>query len=136
MSYLLRRETSDHGNFNSWDRLPFLTDSTGKPSTEVLHTDMSRNFVISNYASTWPIDHDDGSCYYHDTNNFLVWAGAKNFLGMGKVSAENVYVNVESNGFGVCAVDDSPWTGEGVPAGKELPDVYANNTCITASGEL
>ena len=77
-----------------------------------------------------------GSCYYHDTSNFLVWAGAKNFLGMGKVSANNVYVNVESNGFKVCAVDDSPWTGAGVPAGKELPDIYANNTCITASGQM
>ena len=69
------------GNFNSWDRLPFLTTSTGAASTDVLPTRMTSNFVISNYASTWPLDHDDGSCFYHDTRNFLVWAGAKNFLG-------------------------------------------------------
>ena len=41
-------------NFNSWDRLPFVTESTGKASTDVLPTAMTHNFVISNYASTWP----------------------------------------------------------------------------------
>ena len=75
------RETSDHGNFNSWDRLPFITTSTGAASTDVLVTNMTRNFVISSYASTWPLDHDDCSCFYHDRENFLVWAGAKDFLG-------------------------------------------------------
>lgn len=128
------RETSDHGNFNSWDRLPFITSSTGKASTDVNVNNMAHNFVISNYASTWPLDHDDGSCYYHDTYNFLVWAGAKNFLGQAKVSAHNVYVNVEANGMGACAVDDSPWMSKD---GKPLrADVYANNTCITASGNM
>jgi hypothetical protein len=40
------------------DRLPFITNSTGKASTDVVPTNMTRNFVISNYASTWPLDHD------------------------------------------------------------------------------
>ena len=31
----------------------------------------------NNYHSTWPIDHDDGSCYYHDHHNFLIYGGAK-----------------------------------------------------------
>ena len=50
------------GNFNSWDRLPFITNATGTVGTAVVPTVMERNFVISNYASTWPIDHDDCSC--------------------------------------------------------------------------
>lgn len=48
-------------NWNNWDRLPFITDSTGTASTAVLPTTMHKNFVISNYASTWPLDHDDGT---------------------------------------------------------------------------
>lgn len=31
-----------------------MTESTGKASTDVLPTAMTHNFVISNYASTWP----------------------------------------------------------------------------------
>jgi len=130
------RETSDHGNFNSWDRLPFITDAAGKKGTDVLVTNMTNNFVISNYASTWPLDHDDGSCYYHDTKNYLVWAGAKNFLGQAKISAENIYVNVESNGFNVCAVDDSHWATDKASGKPINADKFENNTCITASGDL
>ena len=129
-----------------WDRLPFITTSTSdgdvleaqKGSTDVLVTNMTHNFVISNYASTWPLDHDDGSCFYHDKRNFLIWAGAKNFLGENKVTAENIYVNVEANGMGVCAVDDSAWKilgwhADGYPGNA---DIFSNNTCITASGDM
>eukprot|EP01051_Picozoa_sp_SAG22_P001402 SAG22_NODE_54_length_23787_cov_12.917511_15_plen_144_part_00 len=56
--------------------------------------------------------------------------GAKNFLGMAKISAHNVYVNVDANGMGVCAVDDSIWLS------PETADIYANNTCITATGDM
>ena len=125
------RETSDHGCFNSWDRVPFITNATGTVGTDVLPTVMQHNFIISNYRSTWPIDHDDCSCYYHDTGNFCVYAGAKNFLGMSKVTAGNVYVDVDLNGMKACAVDDSPWSAGGSDA-----DVYANNTCITGSGAM
>lgn len=130
------------GNFNSWDRLPFVTKSTGAASTDVLPTRMTSNFVISNYASTWPLDHDDGSCFYHDTRNFLVWAGAKNFLGQYKVSADNVYVHVDANGMSVCAVDDSPWSSKHLLSATldgvypSNADVYRNNTCITATGVM
>lgn len=78
--------------------------------------------------------HDSVEALYfvadHDTHNFLVWAGAKNFLGMSKISAYNVYVNVDANGMGVCAVDDSTWLS------SETADIYANNTCITSTGQM
>lgn len=28
--------------------------------------------LFNSYSSTWPLDHDDGSCYYTDTENFMI----------------------------------------------------------------
>ena len=64
------RETGDHGPFNSWDRQPHLTDvdqGPGSPSLTLGESYITNNFFINNYNSNWPIDHDDGSCYYTDT---------------------------------------------------------------------
>jgi len=45
------RESSDHGAFNSWDRLPYITDvATGKPSTIPGVNDVHNNFIVANYA--------------------------------------------------------------------------------------
>lgn len=50
------RETSDHGCFNSWDRLPYLTTvRTGVPSLIPAESYITRNFFINNYHTTWPI---------------------------------------------------------------------------------
>jgi hypothetical protein len=32
-------------------------------------------------GSIWALDHDDGSAYYEDFHNLLVYAGTKNYLG-------------------------------------------------------
>ena len=34
-------------------------------------------------------DHDDGSRYFHDENNFFVFGGSKNFMGSFKINANN-----------------------------------------------
>ena len=47
---------------------------------------------ITGYHSAWPLDHDDGSCYYTDTYNFLVYGGYKNYLGHSKTVTNNVYI--------------------------------------------
>ena len=89
------RETGDHGPFNSWDRQPYLTEldsSDESPSLTPAESNITNNFFINNYHSTWPIDHDDGSCYYTDTYNFLVYGGYKNFLGHSKTVTKNLYV--------------------------------------------
>jgi len=39
-----------------------------------------------------PLDHDDGSCYYHDYNNVLVYGGYKNYLGDHKTVESNLYL--------------------------------------------
>jgi hypothetical protein len=93
------RETADHGPFNSWDRIPYLTTALdGK--TASLTPALSRlrlNFLINNYHSVWPIDHDDGSCYYLDTENFLIYGGYKNYLGHSKTAKNNIYIFPDRN---------------------------------------
>ena len=42
-------------------------------------------FAIANYHAVWPLDHDDGSCYYYDYDNVLVYGGFKTYLGHSKI---------------------------------------------------
>eukprot|EP00731_Ephydatia_muelleri_P028718 Em0020g362a len=137
LAFNLVRETGDHGPFNSWDRQPFLTDiSDATPSLTPAQTNITRNFIINNYHSTWPIDHDDGSCYYYDTYNFLVYGGYKNYLGHSKVVKYNVYVYPDAEH----QVDKGAFFSEPYCANSDgaseiiLPsgwgEVWVNNTCI------
>ena len=124
------RETSDHGPFNSWDRQPYITrvQDNKTPSLIPATSIITRNFLLNNYHSTWPIDHDDGSCYYNDTYNYLVYGGFKNFLGHSKVAMYNAYVYPDlSAGFKLCATSDGPSRGS---TASGWGDVWANNTCI------
>lgn len=70
------RESGDHGPFNSWDRQPFLTTvRTGEPSMIMQWREIHHNFFIDNYSPQEDIDNDDGSCYFHSHDNFLVYGG-------------------------------------------------------------
>ena len=74
------RETSDHGPFNSWDRVPYMTRHTdGRLRTVPMRTSVRRNFIVNGYNGVWALDHDDGSSYYNDTSNVLVYGGCKNY---------------------------------------------------------
>lgn len=71
------------GVFNSWGRNQYLTRvRTGEPSIIPAENLFQHNFIISNFSSIFPFDHDDGSAYYHDDSNFLVYAPAKNLFGV------------------------------------------------------
>ena len=140
------RETADHGPFNSWDRQPFITTvKDGKtPSLDPATSFITRNFLINNYHSTWPIDHDDGSCYYEDTFNYLVYGGYKNFLGHSKTAMYNVYVypdaNIHTPTDGYTYISE-PFCGTHSGASRDnLPsgwgEVYANNTCIIGNPDI
>jgi len=98
------RETRDHGPINTWDRQPFLTDAVqfGLPSLWQHMSYIHHNTIIGNYRSVWPIDHDDGSCFYEDSYNFLVYGGKKNYLGHSKTDHHEIYVypDVYKPGFG------------------------------------
>lgn len=131
------RETSDHGTLNSWDRQPYLTTvRNGTASLFPAQNNITRNFFINNYHSAWPLDHDDGSCYWYDTYNYLVYGGYKNYLGHSKVMKYNVYVYPDAVRGPVtgeflvrpwCANSDGATLGP-LPSG--WGEVYSNNTCI------
>jgi hypothetical protein len=62
------------------DRQPYQWNPASPDDLYGQQTNITRNFFVSNYHSTWPIDHDDGSTGYRDENNMLAWGGAKNYL--------------------------------------------------------
>ena len=140
------RETGDHGTFNSWDRQPYLTRvRNGTPSLIQAQSNMTRNFFINGYHSTWPIDHDDGSCYYYDTYNYLVYGGYKNYLGHSKIVKYNIYVYPDAEhqlydnkagaflSYPFCASHQGASTTV-LPSG--WGEVWADNTCIIGNPNI
>jgi len=69
------RESADHGNENSWDRVPFIT--TFNNGTQSLVPEYTRNhhnfWLMPNSGSN--IDHDDGSSFWNDSYNVLIGGG-------------------------------------------------------------
>ena len=137
------RDTGSHGPFNSWDRQPFLTTvHDGTPSLTPAESEIRYNFVIANYYSTAPLDHDDGSAYYYDHHNVLVYGGGKNNIGHSKRTVNNLFIYPGS------AFPPAPQQGNSIgkyptwpycifthgtrldtlPSGWD--EVYANNTCV------
>ncbi|CAF3609041.1 unnamed protein product [Rotaria socialis] len=131
------RETSDHGPINSWDRQPFLTDAVqqGIPSLWQHTSYIHHNALFNNYRSVWPIDHDDGSCFYEDSYNFLVYGGKKNYLGHSKTDHHEIYVYADANqaGFGsnTCLGDYAPRRGF-----SGFNEIFRNNTCVLYSSSI
>jgi hypothetical protein len=125
------RETSDHGNINSWDRQPFLTDAVqpGLPSLWQHESYIHHNTLFNNYRSVWPLDHDDGSCFYEDSYNFLVYGGKKNYLGHSKTDHHEIYVYADANsgafGSNACVDDTAPTRGS-----SGWNETWIENTCI------
>ena len=68
------RESSDHGPWNSWSRVPYITNlRTGKPSIIPATRRIHGNFILSTYFSQEAIDTDDGSAYYEVFDNFFAY---------------------------------------------------------------
>ena len=44
---------------------------------------------VAGYNGVWALDHDDGSSYYNDTQNLLVFGGCKNYKGDHKICGPN-----------------------------------------------
>ena len=138
------RETKDHGPFNTWDRQPYLTKvRNGSASLIPAQSNVTQNLIIDNYHSLHPIDHDDGSCYYYDTFNFLVYGGFKDYLGHTVTAQNNIYVYPEAQ-MGIssddiinvrpfCAVVNGA-TRVTLPSGWD--EAWINNTCITRSPNI
>ena len=135
------RETNGHGPFSSWDRQPYLTKvRNGSLSLIPAQSNTTHNFLLCTYQARYPINHDDGSCYYYDTYNFNVYGGFKDFLGHSVIAMNNIYVypdasqNVPPVGGGAntaaipfCAtVNQASRTN--LPSG--WGEVWDNNTCV------
>lgn len=163
------RETGDHGPYNSWDRQPYLTvngvddgfNGTTCPfcprGTSMIKANdtITRNFIINGYNGVWTIDHDDGSQFYHDIYNFMVFGvrraaprmpvaaaaaapadaaattqGCKNYLGNSKRCDHNtiVYPGIKGRSAGArrCQTDDN-----GVFANQH----FEGNQCVTHDGD-
>lgn len=64
-------ETSDHGPYNSWDRLPYLTTVlNGSKTIDSSYNHLTANMFFS--GSPFAIDTDDGSDRVNATNNVIV----------------------------------------------------------------
>ena len=93
------RETSDHGPFNSWDRQPYLVDYGTGPTLVPERSYITANLLFNCYTSTWPIDHDDGSAYYTDSYNVLVYGGYKSYLAHSKTAHNQLYIYPDGQRF-------------------------------------
>ena len=119
------------GPWNSWDRIPYITDvfdtepdtlpplkPRGKASVVPAWRHIRHNFIMSVYSSQEAIDTDDGSAYYQTYENFFAFAanGLKSdFNGHDNRHFRNVYGYVDNCwGFG-----DKNW--------------FVNNTCVANS---
>ena len=119
------RESKDHGPWNSWDRVPYITNlRTGKPSIVPADRHIHHNFIIANYNSEGAIDTDDGSAYYQTEDNFFAYGanGLKSdFGGHDNYHRRNIYAYA-----GACFGAPMPWRYF-----HGLNDEFTNNTCIT-----
>ena len=134
------RESGDHGPFNSWDRIPYITNHglhrvfnknnvTGDMPGHVLakgpsilsqYRTIRYNFILGVYNSQETIDNDDGSCHYLTHNNYFVYAnkGLKSdFGGQWNHHYNNTYAYV-----GGCF-------------GQGNNDAFFNNLCQTIGND-
>ena len=126
------RESQDHGPFNSWGRIPYLfpfpngTANGIKPYPD----ELAYNFIVAGGgANGGSFDHDDGSSFYLDHDNFEVYGGHKSdFDGHAKRSYNNIHAY--SNVYGSKCVGimnlphDSP--------NNFFAEGYWNNRCVLA----
>ncbi len=133
------RETHDHGPINTWDRQPYLTTvGNGSVSLTPAVSNTTQNFLIANYYSLYPIDHDDGSAYYYDTKNFNIYGGFKDYLGHSVTADDNIYIYPDAafNASGFPAIlTNRPFcvvvsgsSRTSLPSGWGL--TWSNNKCV------
>jgi hypothetical protein len=118
------RESGDHGNFNSWDRQPYLTDvATGKPSIIPAYYEIRNNFLISNYGAGFGVDNDDTSSYYKIHHNFFYLGGGVkcDYDGHEKRFYENVMLGTTAGCWHTCAYK------------KGFPDYCHDNKLVQAA---
>mmetsp|Transcript_18375 Transcript_18375/g.25830 ORF Transcript_18375/g.25830 Transcript_18375/m.25830 type:complete len:244 (-) Transcript_18375:59-790(-) len=142
------RESADHGPYNSWDHQVFLTlngvddgftaqDKWGHAGASIIkaYSRIERNFFINGYNGIWAIDHDDGSQFYNDSFNFLVFGGCKNFQGNHKITHHNLiaFPGIEPRSYGDrrCQSEDNNLLHVGRGFAEQY---YHDNHCLSQDG--
>ena len=126
----------------SWNRNVYRWRA-GPGGTDQLLSRLDQNLFVTNYFSTIPIDQDDGSSRYLDTNNVMLWGGSKSLMGYAKhhVGAAMVYVDLSpslhaaaAQRVGWSAPESKPPMCAGMlvptPALPGFAEVWVNNSCI------
>ena len=106
------RESSDHGPFNSWDRVPYVFDGDdGKPTVFKKNDTIAYNWILANYHSSMAIDNDDGSAFYDTHDNVFIAAPSGAAYGGNSLKSDfGGHSNFHHNnldlfwtqGFGIC----------------------------------
>jgi hypothetical protein len=127
-------ETSDHGPINSWGRTPYIINFANgsasggvKPAVDVI----AYNFLAAGGgANSGAADHDDGSAFYNDHHNLMVYGGHKSNWGHAKRSEANlmVFPLVYKN----TCMRQFPFLPPASPGGR-FAEAYVGNTCILAA---
>ena len=122
------------GPFNSWGRTPYIINfPNGTPSGGVKPAidELSYNFLAAGGgANSGAADHDDGSAFYWDHHNFMVYGGHKSNFGHAKRSEANlmafalVYTST--------CMRQWPALPPASPGGR-FAEAFVGNTCILAS---
>jgi len=118
------RESGDHGPINSWDRMPFLTNTSGLgPSFRPLLTHTMRNLILANYGASQGFDNDDGSSFYMTYENVFYSAdGFKmDYGGHDSSFFSNLVYGRQCYGTGSFL--------------KGYADKFYNNTCIVINND-
>ena len=148
------RESGDHGPWNSWDRVPYIT-TIGNGSASIIPAwqQIHNNFIIGTYQTQEAIDTDDGSSYYNTTFNFFVYGdnGLKNdFGGHDNRHINNVYAYI-ANAWTFCCISGANDKfinnsvimrgNDGYDSNCNLPQgttnmIVMNNTIYNPSGKI
>ena len=101
------RESGDHGPFNAWDRLPYITKIRNGTSSIIPGLNLIyNNMFIGTYQVQEAIDTDDGVCFYNITDNFFIYgdyALKGDFAGHDIYHIQNVYAYIKESWFFCCA---------------------------------
>jgi len=128
------RESQDHGPFNSWGRVPYLVrwpNGTVSPGIKPKNDEISHNFIVAGGgANGGALDHDDGSSFYNDHDNFFVYGGHKSdFDGHRKHSYNNVLAFASVYGGKCVGIGNLPHAAPN----PFFAEGFFNNTCILAN---
>ena len=127
------RETADHGNENSWNRLPYLTTvRNGTKSMVPAWNSNEHNFMFRTNFGFMSLDHDDGSSYWKDSGNVIVGGrGWTKHDGPFQEARNNLQILLEDVDLPFLGGTDPPSDKHSQCASVALAGTYTNNTCVS-----